>query len=408
MQLGPVHVVRRSTWQYFSEAVTANCSPFTVHPTPSTTRTLPIYFSAPDSTELSREAAARVVAAYHKAIAEDVSPGLSLWQCIDTVYSDISTPLKEKRVDEVHALLSRMLQLSFTCGVSKRYPGELEALHHDSSGKTSYQLRLTDSIVNLAEAVGASRRPCIEQQGYDAYLHSLNTDVTSLIDEIERLIGFDVSHPQVAGALGYHIGDKLITCDSMHHSHAASRLRGLGATADSRIIEIGGGYGCLAMVMARSGCLNYEIYDLPWVNALQGYMLILSLGPENVRLFGETVGDVKVMPFWHFHNLAENSVDYVVNTDSLPEIGNKTAREYIERIGRILRHSFLSINQEAQATPDLSPFGVATTFDPQNRVLDLVKSAGGMRPVSRSPWWMREGYVEEVYTPIGARSANAA
>ena len=408
MRLGPVHVLRHSTWQYLAEAVSANCPAFMVHPTPSTTCTLPVFFSEPDSGALSKEAAARVIAAYHKAIAEEVSPGLSLWQCVPTLYEDIVTPLKKKRVDEVQQLLSRMLQLNLCCGVARQHPGELEALRREGSGKTSYHLRLTDSIVNLAEAVGASRRRCIEQQGYEAYFHSLNVDVTSLIDEIERLIGFDVSHPQIGGALGYRIGDKLITCDSMNHSHAAYRLRALGATAQSRIVEIGGGYGCLATLVARAGHPHYAIYDLPWVNALQGYMLIMSLGPERVRLFGETTGDVQVMPFWHFHNLADNSVDFVVNTDSLPEIGNKTAQEYVARIRRILRGSFLSINQETQTTPELSTFGVDTTFDPQNRVLDLVKNAGGMQLLSRQPWWMREGYVEEVYAPLDARSSNAA
>ena len=92
-----------------------------------------------------------------------------------------------------------------------------------------------------------------------------------------------------------------------------------------------------------------------------------------------------------------------MNTDSLPEIGHKTAKEYVARIQRILRRLFLSINQEAQTTPELSAFGVDTTFNPQNRVFDLVNEAGGLQLCSRYPWWMREGYVEEVYAPLAAR-----
>ena len=38
---------------------------------------------------------------------------------------------------------------------------------------------------------------------------------------------------------------------------------------------------------ARAGFTDYAIYDLPWVNALQGYYLIMALPEGSVRLYGE-------------------------------------------------------------------------------------------------------------------------
>ena len=56
------------------------------------------------------------------------------------------------------------------------------------------------------------------------------------------------------------------------------------------------------------------------------------------------------------------------------------------------RTAFLSVNQEAKAyVPGVGP---------QQCVAELVDEAGGFERVSRQRYWMRQGYVEEVYRPV--------
>jgi hypothetical protein len=169
----------------------------------------------------------------------------------------------------------------------------------------------------------------------------------------------------------------------------------LGASADSPIAEIGGGYGCLSFLMYRAGLRNYAIYDLPWVNAIQGYFLIMSLS-KGVRLYGEPAsnGTLEILPYWMFEEVRENSIDFVVNTDSLPEMGASTAEGYIRHIPGILSNNgiFFSVNQEAMS--DVHGAGA------QNCVRDLIVRNNHYRVASRHRYWMRQGYVEEVFVPI--------
>ncbi|MCH7799018.1 MAG: hypothetical protein IID28_11335, partial [Planctomycetes bacterium] len=88
--------------------------------------------------------------------------------------------------------------------------------------------------------------------------------------------------------------------------------------------------------------------------------------------------------------IADDSVELVINCDSLPEIGRETALHYLRQIRRISRR-FLSINQETRKTHN----GIA-----QNWVSELVEQAGGFQRVYRFRHWMEQGYVEELYERV--------
>jgi hypothetical protein len=216
----------------------------------------------------------------------------------------------------------------------------------------------------------------------------LQIDLDRLLEDTERLTGLDLSSVPVGAGYGCRIAGRLISTDSLLHSYTVNRLRGLGASPESTIIEIGGGYGCLAELFARAGLRRYTIYDLPWVNVMQGYYLIMARPDCDIRLYGESGGDVSVLPFWRIRDLAPRSVDHVININSLPEMDAAIARDYLAVIGRILRRSFLSINQEGMA---------ANTNGPQNWVHALAAQQDVLTCRSRHPWWMEQGYVEELY-----------
>jgi hypothetical protein len=69
-----------------------------------------------------------------------------------------------------------------------------------------------------------------------------------------------------------------------------------------------------------------------------------------------------------------------VNVDSLTELGEELATRYFRRAAEVAP-TFLSVNHEA------NPF----------RVIDLHQKTGVFRESFRVPYWVRKGYVEEVF-----------
>jgi hypothetical protein len=216
-------------------------------------------------------------------------------------------------------------------------------------------------------------------------------DYADLLDRVEASIGLNVEAVPVGANHGCQVGRRFVNIDSLLHTFNVYRLRQLGASSETEIAEIGGGYGCLAELCHRASLRRFTIYDLPWVNVLQGYFLIMALPPGAVCLHGEDEGSVAVRPYWTFHELPDRSQDFIVNINSLPEMGASTAREYVNTFARVLRQVFLSVNQE----------GAATTVAGERQLVvgQLVGEQGGLECRSRCRWWMEEGYVEEVFAP---------
>jgi hypothetical protein len=346
-------------------------------------RVAPLAIEPPDPpSDLSRSSVERVIDAYHHASGDVEVPDQSLWDHGNDTRGAFIDALQRRDIDTVQNMLSRMFLTDLCWGLARLSPTP------DQHGYYT-QIRCLDNLRNLAEAVGTARVISLEQNGPEAVRNALNVCPECLMSRIEARTGLDVSSPKAGAMYGCEINEKLVNADSLLHSYTVHRLRQLGASDSTPIVEIGGGFGCLAALAYRAGLTSFTIYDLPWVNALQGYFLIMVLPPGTVRLSGESEGTVRVEPFWRIHQLADRSADYVINCNSLPEIGAATARQYIDTIGRILRRNFLSLNQEARA--------LSVTGHRQNWVGQLVEERAQLVLRSRSPYWMEQGYVEEVF-----------
>jgi hypothetical protein len=228
--------------------------------------------------------------------------------------------------------------------------------------------------------------------GQDApgHLRPLHRDLDELFTDLVPRLGFEPDYSDICGAFGFRVAGKLATIDSLTHAYAAYRLAQLGAGIASSVFEIGGGYGGLALMSHRAGIGRYAIFDLPWVNALQGYFLICTLPANAVRLHGEPTGNTRVEPYWVLDT--ESACDFSVNSDSLPEMGAATASDYLRKLRKFTAKRFLSINQEAKAH-----YGGK---EPQNCVRELIDEIGGWHCISRQRHWLRQGYVEEVFEPL--------
>jgi hypothetical protein len=344
-------------------------------------------FDAAD--DRSRAAAQRVVAAYLAATEAAQTAAPSMWAAIEGKQAAFLASARAGDLAAVQAQLARMFHTDLIWGLGRVHP--LTPVHVLNGEPYGLQVQVTDALVSLAEATGAARVTNIEQQGVDAHLNALAVDPAALVTAIVDRTGLVLDMPAAGGNYGCAIAGHEVSIDSLVHAYTPYRLKQLGVAVSDRIIEIGGGYGCLSYVCSRNGFSDYTIVDLPWVNMLQGYLLIMTLGADAVSLYGEPDRAVKVRPFWEFFSLPDRSVDVVINTDSLPEIGSETARRYIDGIARVMRRFFLSINQEAMAHyPGVGP---------QQHVNGMVALEPRLRLRHRQRYWMRQGYVEEVFEP---------
>lgn len=407
MKVGPVHVVTDSTMRemqslmhrYFrgmhdasDQAQRLTQQPFFLHATTADDRIAPAIVTVPDAdTERSRMAARRVVAAYQRARDNPLVPAPGMWDSLEANNSAFLEALNDGDVGAVRERLAGMLQDDVSWGLGCCGSEIASWLRAGTIGNRA-QHKLTDLLIGLAEAVGARRLTSPEQNPAE-HARALVVDLESTYHAIMHVTGQSLSQPQVAGAMGGRVGTDVVSLDTLGHGYTLYRLRQLGLSNRSAVVEIGGGFGCLAELAARHGQQNYTVIDLPWVNALQGYYLLMTRPPESVRLFGEA-GEavVRVLPFWCFDDIPDRSVNVVLNTNSMPEMGEDSARNYLTGIRRILDNGFfLSINQEAKAP--------VAGHGEQLCVADLVQATGGLRRQSRHRSWMRHGYVEEVYVP---------
>jgi hypothetical protein len=353
----------------------------------------PVVILDPDpDTERSRGAVARVIDAYEAALRAAHAPSPSMWAGIETKHAAFLEAMRARDTAVVRDTLARLFHTSLIWGLGRVHP---DTPGHIRSGQPEgVQIQIADALVSLAEATGVARITCIEQQGVDGHLAALQADTGALLTAIVDRTGLETEMPPLGGNYGCEIAGRRVSIDSLVHAYTPYRLRQLGVGGGERVAEIGGGYGCLSYICRRSGFTDYTIYDLPWVNVLQGYVLIMSLPPDEVSLFGEPDRPVRVRPFWEFAALPNRSVDVVINTDSLPEIGEDTARRYIADIARVVRRGFLSINQEAMAHyPGIGP---------QLNVNALVAAEPRLRNLHRHRYWMRQGYVEEWFVPASS------
>lgn len=212
-------------------------------------------------------------------------------------------------------------------------------------------------------------------------------------------MGLDIAPPPIDGGLfkisagsgqdAARFGER--DCNGIYTGWTLVQLLGRRASG-AALCEIGGGSGRVAYWAKRFGIDDYTIYDLPQVNAVQGFYLMKALGGEGVRLYGESgaqsQGGFRVLPYFATRDVNCRRYDLVLNQDSFPEINTEVVREYLAWIKKV-SHAFLSINHESR------PNAVGGSL--QNNVSELVRESGGYRLQSRQLYWLRKGYVMELY-----------
>jgi hypothetical protein len=193
-------------------------------------------------------------------------------------------------------------------------------------------------------------------------------------------LGFPLSFPNpYENEFGLQVGGQVASVRAVFALYQSFRSLSLSRLFGCHsIMEIGAGLGRSAYYCWTAGVRSYRIIDLPLANVAQAYFLGRTLGPENIRLYGEPSKSeaVEILPP---RLLTERKFDLVVNVDSMTEMDRQAAIDYLN-YARDCAKVLLSSNHEVN----------------HFRVCDLLTEVMPETPVLRYPSPMRDGYMEEI------------
>ncbi|MHC4579852.1 MAG: putative sugar O-methyltransferase, partial [Planctomycetota bacterium] len=249
---------------------------------------------------------------------------------------------------------------------------------------------IADRFISLAEAAGVVY---VEFPEWGRWGKNIYLNLSEVYEQVEQKTGLSLAIPECFGLYGVQTGKHTIYLMTPSHAYAAWRMHELlNGEQNSRVCEIGGGYGGCAYYAFQRPFRKYIIIDLPVINVLQGFFLMKTCGSDNVHLYGEENEErpVHVLPYWMIEEMPSKSFDLTISQTSLTEIDRKNAELYIKEIARTTQYYFLNINQESGA-------GVGYKDFQHNIVPALVAEHGGFKRRYRFPWWIRKGHIEELY-----------
>ncbi len=238
-----------------------------------------------------------------------------------------------------------------------------------------------DLLYRLAEAVGAHR--CWDPQHE---VPQTGPDTDTLIRELEDCFGVELEFPtpyphmtgiQTSRGIAGHRG--------IWGLYAAWLLKCLGAR---KVLEIGAGMGWVAYYATTFGVREYHIVDIPLTALASAHFLGLARGEDSVRLYGEERREAEPAQGIRYTIVPPNTFpvdqrfDVVINIDSMVEMSRETAESYIADIKKVTK-IFISINHEAHSFS-------AT-------VAELLAKDPDVKHYTRNAFWLRRGYVEEVF-----------
>jgi len=178
---------------------------------------------------------------------------------------------------------------------------------------------------------------------YDAYHFISERRRRQLIENYEgllpRLRGFRWTEP--AGGIGIDTPHGLISVSFLRYAVALADLLDAGLLArdgEPRVLEIGGGYGGLALLCLQfNPRIAYVVCDLEETLFVQGVYLTQQLGEARVRLGVPTTlepGCVYLVPQTRAKELASLRFDFAANQQSMQEMTPAQVERYCEILER--------------------------------------------------------------------------
>ena len=319
----------------------------------------------------------------------DSGPGdHDIWSEISGHSADFVRALRVKDRAIVRQMLAEMFQSNLLLGMAHS-----SILTTDKSpyGKAYFGMRVRDSLLALAEMLAIKGVESHHQTSFSDHVALTNGDLSYLIPEIESRLGHPITAPDAGQPAITRMGAHALNPDFLRHAYAMYRLENLGFKKSGPILEIGGGFGAVARYGHLRGFTDITIIDLPFANAVQAGFLAATLGEDVVRFHNEPESEdkatVTVWPSTRKEYLPDEFM-LAINMDSLPEINATEAQAYLDLIAQ-RSDAFWSVNQEAEKQ---TKGGMK-----QNRVSAMADAMAEFHRQHRHPYWMEQGYVEELF-----------
>ncbi len=236
-----------------------------------------------------------------------------------------------------------------------------------------------DSLISLCEAVGV-----IPISNPESLKIRKAINPETAVRLLEKEFGFNLHFPNpFEGEFGIETKNGIISYRAIQAVYQAWRISNVVKDiSNPKILEIGGGLGRTAYYCHLFGIKDYTIVDIPISSLAQGNFLGRVLPEHDLTLFGEpleTNTQIKLIHTEAFFS-SERKYDLIVNVDSLTELDINIAKHYLQKISEV-SDLFLSMNHENNS------FSVNS----------LWKENPTMHKLYRNPYWLRRGYVEELF-----------
>jgi len=327
--------------------------------------------------------AERLLTAYHKSLADEkYSPlkreGEDLWTgIIRNELPELISFIEERDAEKLADYLMHFGE-SFVWfgGITTSIDG-----YNRNLDPKHIALTYMDKLVSIGEYLGLMQ---FESPENGPWGMNLQCNLDKLIEQIESTLDISIMPPSgVIYTDGLKTKKGLLHYRHLNGLYSAIRIKELNQEVAS-CCEFGGGIGISAMYARRMGILDYTMLDLPITCLLAGHYLLHAVGLDAVSLYGEqpATNTIKILPYWECQKIPEKHYYLTLNQDSFPEIADNLLEEYLMQIRRITQNYFLSFNHEC--------------FYPKT-VGNFVKRTQGYRKVYRSKYWVREGYIEELF-----------
>jgi hypothetical protein len=316
-----------------------------------------------------------------------------MWRdIIDFHYRKLTDAAINKDFDVLQKYLHNMFR-SGTHGLSMS--GAIPNLN-DAKSVESYINNYIDSMLKLALYLNI---PSVRKDMENEYfIFAEKIRPSQLFGQLCEMIDIKPIFPMIGNPFGLRINDgmgqQVIPRVAYRLLYTSIKVKEITDSYDSPIIlEIGGGFGGLIYYISQiiKKPLVLTNIDIPETNIISSYFLSKAIPSTHIVFYGESSesgqGDrikVSILPNWEIAKLPSNSVDVVVNTDSLPEMPEETVIEYLRRIADMSFY-FYSLNQ------DCGRHG-------QTRLSQIAVDRLGLKCISHSVAWMRRGYFERIYS----------
>jgi hypothetical protein len=333
--------------------------------------------STPPSNALSPDEEAslvrRVIRAYKAAATLKLGAPDPLWL---TSFAALKRPIHDAIMLNDVAKLATLLHDPAKTDLHYGFDNLSKTLLEHPTDRSGHEVAIAGELHVLCDALGA-RRQRNPEWPVD---NSSQLDTDTLISRLDAAFGVPIDFPNpFSPEFGLDTRRGVASYRAVQALYQAWRIsRMMAGITSPRVVEIGAGLGRTAYYARRLGIVDYTIVDIPMSAVAQANFLGRVLGLDAIHLFGEDGGSgIRIVPPAEFF-AGSNRYDLVVNVDSLTEMDRQTAVEYMNQIER-RADLFWSVNHEA------NEFCVRDLF-----------SLTAASHVTRVPYWLRVGYVEEL------------